>query len=301
MLNAVLHRRFITLAASTLMVGFIVTVGVACSDTEPTPTPQAAVISTLIPPTPTLTPTLTQTPPIFTPALRPNDLPTYTPAIISILPESATVAVDHAMRDLRQQLDLLDDAVIGVLNLRRVNWPDGKLGCAPRVVSSALRGESGVGGYRVALNYGGDGYVYHTDTEGTVYFCTQAELLSVEGEPLAFDPIGESLIDPAESDLVRRLAVDGGAVEWVDLSAMTWIDSSLGCPRPNLNYTVVNIPGYRIVFRVPVEEGDETTITTHIYHSDGLQVNYCDADFEVLPPPYGTVEAVIIGTPVVEE
>ena len=83
---------------------------------------------------------------------------------------------------------------------------------------------------------------------------------------------------------------------------MTWIDSSLGCPRPDLNYTVVNIPGYRMLFRVPSSgEGDQATPTLYIYHSDGLQVNYCDADLEVLPPPYGTVEAVIIGTPVVEK
>ncbi len=297
MSNAVMYRRFMPLAASTLMILFFITVGVACSDSEATPTPQAAAVSTLIPPTPTSTPTLTQTPPPSTPALRPNDLPTYTPAVISFLPESATIAVDFAMRALRQKLDLGDDAVIGVLNLRKVNWPDGKLGCAPRIVSSALRGESGVAGYRVALSYGEEGYVYHTDSEGTVYYCVRTELLSDAGEPLAFDPIGESLIDPAQLDLAQRLDMDVEAIEWVDLSAVTWIDSSLGCPQPNLNYTVVNIPGYRIVFRVL---GDEAAPTTYIYHSDGLQVSYCDAELEVLPPPYGTLEPLIIGTPEAE-
>lgn len=298
MSNAVARRRFKILAASTVMMALFITVGVACSDSKSTPTPQAAVVSTLIPPTPTATPTLTPTLPPSTPALRPNDLPTHTPAVISFLPESATIAVDHAMRDLREKLELSDDAVIGVLNLRRVNWPDGKLGCAPRVVSSALRGESGIAGYRVALSYAEEGYVYHTDSEGTVYYCVRAELLSDEGEPLAFDPIGESLIDTAKSDLAQRLATDVEAIEWVDLSAVRWLDSSLGCPRPNLNYTVVNIPGYRMVFRVPIEQGDETTM--YIYHSDGLQVNYCDADLELLPPPYGTLEPLMIDTPEVK-
>ncbi len=112
MRRAVARRRFTSLAALTVMTGLIVTVGVACSDSKPTPTPLAAVVSTLIPPTATATPTLTPTPPPSTPAINPNDLPTYAPAIISFLPESASVAVEHAMRDLRQQLALEADAFV---------------------------------------------------------------------------------------------------------------------------------------------------------------------------------------------
>lgn len=199
------------------------------------------------------------------------------------------------MADLREQLGVAEDSVIGVLNLRRVNWADGKLGCAREIISDILRGEDGVPGYRVALNIEDEGYVYHTDIEGVVVWCRQEDnFLSDEGEPLAFDPIGESLIGIAQADLAQRLEIDPSTIEWVDFAVVTWLDSSLGCPRPDLNYTVANIPGYRILFQVDENESENSETETHIYHSDGLEVDYCEAEREILPPPYQPIEEIIL-------
>jgi hypothetical protein len=206
------------------------------------------------------------------------------------LPAGASLAIQNAISDLRR-LAALDTAhIVDVLNLREVHWPDGRLGCSNTVISTARKTSSGIAGYRIVLGVADQGLVYHADAEGVVIWCRGEPLLSDAGTPLIFDPVADSLVELARADLAQRMAKDPLAIYLLDLAAVTWLESSLGCPRSDLNYTVKTVPGYRLVFKVADE--------IHLYHADGLQVTYCPAEREVLPPPYSpTNEASSTRTP----
>lgn len=51
------------------------------------------------------------------------------------------------------------------------------------------------------------------------------------------------LVAAAADDLARRLDVDPGAVTVVEALAVTWPDSSYGCPEPGMMYTQVLTDG----------------------------------------------------------
>jgi hypothetical protein len=50
----------------------------------------------------------------------------------------------------------------------------------------------------------------------------------------------------AVSDLAARLDVDAGAIQVLEARAVTWADSSLGCPEPGAMYLQVLTPGIYI-------------------------------------------------------
>ena len=60
-----------------------------------------------------------------------------------------------------------------------------------------------------------------------------------------------------ESVLVDLMAVSGATVEEITINkseAITWSDGSLGCPQPDVMYTLALVPGYHIIFSI----GDKT-------------------------------------------
>jgi len=66
-------------------------------------------------------------------------------------------------------------------------------------------------------------------------------------------------VGQAIKDLARRLAVDVSAVTIVDYAAVTWPDSSLGCPQPGMQYLQSLREGTRIRLQV--------SGTVYEYHS----------------------------------
>lgn len=76
----------------------------------------------------------------------------------------------------------------------------------------------------------------------TVESATRGELA-----PMPQDPVVERLIQRAKEDLAawRRVRVD--EIQVAQVEAVTWPDSSLGCPKPGYMYAQVLTPGYRIV------------------------------------------------------
>ena len=77
------------------------------------------------------------------------------------------------------------------------------------------------------------------------------------------------LIQQAVADLARRESVPPSSIEVVSFEAVTWPDTSLGCPWPGMRYQQVPQDGARIILRVHGEQ--------RVYHSGGQRAPFpCD-------------------------
>lgn len=63
-------------------------------------------------------------------------------------------------------------------------------------------------------------------------------------------PMHEQAVTNALTDLATRLAIDVDKIQVVEDTAVTWPDSSLGCPRKGMAYTQQLVNGYRLLLRV---------------------------------------------------
>lgn len=80
----------------------------------------------------------------------------------------------------------------------------------------------------------------------------------------------DAQIDAAKQDLAQRLGIDASAVEVVEVDAVTWPDTSLGCPRPGMMYPQVLVEGVLVQLRANGQ--------IYRYHGDGQrQLFLCDA------------------------
>ena len=71
------------------------------------------------------------------------------------------------------------------------------------------------------------------------------------------------------ADLSDRAEVSRDAITVVEVEAVTWSDGALGCPQPDMAYTMALEPGYRLVLSV---EGKEFH-----YHTRGTaDFIYCE-------------------------
>ena len=103
---------------------------------------------------------------------------------------------------------------------------------------------------------------------------------SKEERNMSIDPQLEPLVSQARSDLARRLEVDEAEISVIDAGFVTWPNSALGCPEPDMMYTQALVPGYRIRLRA---DG-----ALHHYHgADDRPPSHCPAD-RVTEPAAGT-------------
>jgi hypothetical protein len=93
---------------------------------------------------------------------------------------------------------------------------------------------------------------------------------------LDIDPVAADLAALAQRLLAEQLDLPVRRVRIVDVQAVVWLDSSLGCPQPDQMYSQVLIPGYRIV----VEAAGEQVI----FHTDFDRALPCSPEDERLPP-----------------
>jgi hypothetical protein len=94
---------------------------------------------------------------------------------------------------------------------------------------------------------------------------------------LPLTPNLESLIAKAKEDLAQRLSISATHIKVVDAKAVTWSNSSLGCPQPGMMYAEVLTAGYLIVLN--------TNNHDYEYHAGkGPDVFYCE---NPLPPVEG--------------
>lgn len=83
------------------------------------------------------------------------------------------------------------------------------------------------------------------------------------------DPTLQKLIALATADLMKRFSIPAEQVQFKEAAAVTWPDSSLGCPNPASMYLQVLTPGYLI--RLQAAE------RTFEYHTDLREtVVYCE-------------------------
>ncbi len=158
---------------------------------------------------------------------------------------------------------------IQVLRADPVEWPDTSLGCP-------LRDESYLHlvtpGFRMILS--GEGLIYRVNVGGgRAVICGEGVRLSRHVAPrkkvVTLEPPSaipelidrslKALVTQAREDLAERLTVTLDRIELLEAREVTWPDSSIGCPKPNLSYLQVLQDGALIRLR----EGDKT----YQYHS----------------------------------
>jgi len=64
----------------------------------------------------------------------------------------------------------------------------------------------------------------------------------------------EVLIGTAKEDLAGRLSIPVNEIILLDAQAVTWSNSSLGCPQPGMVYADILTPGYLILLSVNNKE-----------------------------------------------
>ncbi len=97
------------------------------------------------------------------------------------------------------------------------------------------------------------------------------------------DPIASELVALAQRQLAEQLDLPSRRIHLVEVFPVRWLDTSLGCPQPDVTYPQGPVNGYRIV----VSAGD----AQFIFHSDFDRVIQCAAEDEVLPDRQATAEA----------
>ena len=90
------------------------------------------------------------------------------------------------------------------------------------------------------------------------------------------DPVAADLAALAQRLLAEQASLPVRRVRVVDVQAVVWPDTSLGCPQPDQIYAQMLVPGYRIV----VEAAGEQVI----YHTDFDRALPCRPEDERLPP-----------------
>ncbi|MCX7690206.1 hypothetical protein [Thermoflexus sp.] len=189
-------------------------------------------------------------------------LPTPTPPPVPASPGGPSMesppgeTIEQARRDLAGRLGVPAEE-IRVVEARAVLWPDTSLGCPEpdRAYAQVL-----TPGFRVVLEAQGRRYAYHGGLEGPLVLCPSERAREPAMErpgpsiPMPTPASGESgegsmeeIIEQARRDLAGRLSVSVEEIRGVEARAVTWPDSSLGCPEPGRLYLQVLTPGYRVV------------------------------------------------------
>jgi hypothetical protein len=87
----------------------------------------------------------------------------------------------------------------------------------------------------------------------------------------------QSLIEKAKNDLAQRLSISVDQINGVDVKAVIWSNSSLGCPQPGMLYAEVLTPGYLILLNANGQDYE--------YHAGkGSDIFLCE---NPLPPVEG--------------
>ena len=92
---------------------------------------------------------------------------------------------------------------------------------------------------------------------------------------LETDPVAAELVALARRRIAQELNLPSQRVQLVEIQAVRWPDSSLGCPAAGQAYTQGEVDGYRMV----LSAGDRQ----YYFHTDFDRALPCDAAREVLP------------------
>jgi len=94
--------------------------------------------------------------------------------------------------------------------------------------------------------------------------------------PVPMDSVIEALIGKAKSDLAERLSITVDDIDLLEVSTVTWSDSSLGCPQDGMAYAQVLTPGYLLRMSYDAKE--------YSYHAgQDSDPFYCENPSQPLP------------------
>jgi len=94
--------------------------------------------------------------------------------------------------------------------------------------------------------------------------------------PVPMDSVIEALIGKAKSDLAERLSITVDDIDLLEVSTVTWSDSSLGCPQNGMAYAQVLTPGYLLRMSYDAKE--------YSYHAgQDSDPFYCENPSQPLP------------------
>jgi len=63
------------------------------------------------------------------------------------------------------------------------------------------------------------------------------------------DTITDDTLAMIAADAATVAGVDPASVVLVSVKPVTWMDGSLGCPKPGVMYTQAVVPGFRVIVR----------------------------------------------------
>lgn len=89
------------------------------------------------------------------------------------------------------------------------------------------------------------------------------------------DPVAAELVGLAQRRVAESLSLPVRRIELVEVKSYTWVDISLGCPKPDETYPKQEVDGYRIVLSANNQQ--------FIFHTDFDRVVTCDPEREKLP------------------
>jgi hypothetical protein len=185
-----------------------------------------------------------------------------------VIPKGAEETADMVLQDLAEKLQISKDE-IRIVSVEAVEWPNSSLGC-PKPGMAYLDVISP--GYRIVLEAAGKEYFYHTGPAGFVYCEKEPELsTSEDAKPAsgeALDAKMQAMVEESKKDLSERLSVSPEEIVLASAEKVEWRDSSLGCPKPGMNYLMVVTPGY--LFQL------EAKGKTYHYHAGADSPFYCE-------------------------
>jgi hypothetical protein len=174
----------------------------------------------------------------------------------------------------QQQLALylkLSPADLPLQSANAKEWPDGSLGCPaagmvyPQVVTP---------GFLLIFTNAAQSTQYEVHTgrgAAQMLLCQDGQPIDLAARPAAAAPdqAGARQAELARAALAREQGLAVSDITVVAIEANEWRDSSLGCPKPGMNYLQVITPGYKVTL--------EARGQRYEYHTDSNQrVVRCD-------------------------
>lgn len=262
-----------------LVILLLVLVLSACGQASPgAPAPTAGQ-----PTTPALS---TQEPTVPPEPTAPATAPTGPAMSAPTAPATGDAPSDQLVQQARARLAQhlgVNEKTLTLHDASAQEWPNSALGCP-----SADAAYSEIISPGFLLNFAANGHTYpvHTDQQGTqLVLCENAQPTDIssgtstddqapatpisgdgatsvpdQAPTLQPDAASVPIVVTAREKLATELGIAADAVTVVGVEAVEWSDSSLGCPKPDMNYLQVITPGYKITF--------EAQGTRYEYHTD---------------------------------
>jgi hypothetical protein len=164
--------------------------------------------------------------------------------------------INLAKADLAGRMGLnLPSTEIEVVAFEEVIWSDSSLGCPE---PDAMYTQTVIDGYVIQLQIGEQIYNYHGATGEEPFLCLSDSGLEtapgdeaqVEAKGSNLDPDAERAVNLAKNELVSLFGADFSLIELASYESVTWNDTSLGCPQPDMGYAQILVDGYKIQLQI---------------------------------------------------